>query len=64
MALTIIPASCTLCGACEVECPNAAIRLEKDFFVIDPDLCTECAGQFDDPQCASVCPVPGTCVPG
>ena len=26
-------------------------------FVIDPALCTECVGHYDEPQCVVVCPV-------
>ncbi len=33
-----------------------------DYFYIVPDKCTECKGFFDEPQCASVCPV-DSCVP-
>jgi ferredoxin len=25
--------------------------------VIDPALCTECVGHYDEPQCVAVCPV-------
>jgi ferredoxin len=25
--------------------------------VIDPNLCLECAGDFDNPQCVAICPV-------
>ena len=25
--------------------------------MIDPALCTECVGHFDEPQCLAVCPV-------
>ncbi|MFQ5329251.1 MAG: 4Fe-4S dicluster domain-containing protein [Thermodesulfobacteriota bacterium] len=32
-------------------------------YVIAVDRCTECAGHFDEPQCASVCPVDDCCVP-
>lgn len=63
MALKIVVDTCTVCGACEFECPNAAIGFESDTYVIDPALCTECQGAFDAPQCAEVCPVPQTCVP-
>jgi ferredoxin len=52
-----------VCGACEFECPNAAIRLKNDMYIIDPKKCTECEGHFDKPQCAVVCPVENTCVP-
>ena len=26
-------------------------------FIVNPDLCTECVGFFDEPQCVNVCPV-------
>lgn len=63
MSLKIVVENCTVCGACEFECPNAAISFANDTYVIDPALCTECEGSFDTPQCAAVCPVPETCVP-
>jgi ferredoxin len=63
MAYKIIASQCTVCGACEFECPNAAIRLKNDMYIIDPKKCTECVGHFDTPQCAVVCPVENTCVP-
>ena len=28
-----------------------------EIYVIDPGLCTECVGHFDEPQCVAVCPV-------
>lgn len=31
--------------------------ISNDFYFIVPDKCTECKGFFDQPQCASVCPV-------
>ena len=48
---------CINCGACEPECPNGAISQGEEIYVIDPDLCTECVGHFDTPQCVEVCPV-------
>lgn len=63
MAYTIVQSNCTVCGACEFECPNAAIRFESETYIIDPALCTECKGIFGTPQCAAVCPVPETCIP-
>jgi ferredoxin len=63
MSYQIIASQCTSCGACEFECPNAAIRQKKDTYVINPKKCTECVGFFDTPQCAVVCPVENTCVP-
>ena len=32
-----------------------------EIYEIDPDLCTECVGHFDEPQCQKVCPV--DCIP-
>ncbi len=29
----------------------------EDFYFIVSDKCTECVGFFDEPRCASVCPV-------
>ena len=42
------------------ESETAAVR---SVFIIDPNKCTECEGQYDHPQCDTVCPVPKTCVP-
>ncbi|MDW7761190.1 MAG: YfhL family 4Fe-4S dicluster ferredoxin [Acidobacteriota bacterium] len=53
----LINEECINCGACEPECPNQAISAGDERYVIDPDKCTECVGHFDEPQCASVCPV-------
>ncbi|BBU60334.1 hypothetical protein MSC49_02690 [Methylosinus sp. C49] len=61
MALKIIASQCTVCGACEFDCPTAAIRMKGDTYIIDPKKCTECDGE--SPHCAEVCPVPDTCVP-
>lgn len=33
----------------------------KDIYEINPDLCTECVGHYDEPQCQIVCPV--QCIP-
>jgi ferredoxin len=37
--------------------------MERFTYVIDPAKCNECKGFHDRPHCASVCPVPNTCVP-
>jgi ferredoxin len=63
MAYKIIASQCTACGACEFECPNAAIATKRGTYVINAALCTECEGHFPKPQCAVVCPVADTCVP-
>ncbi len=56
MAL-LITDSCINCDVCEPECPNGAISQGEEIYVIAPDLCTECVGHFDTPQCVEVCPV-------
>lgn len=56
MALRITD-ECINCDVCEPPCPNEAISMGDDFYVIDPNKCTECVGHFDEPQCQVVCPV-------
>lgn len=48
---------CINCDVCEPECPNTAISQGEDIYEIDPDLCTQCVGHYDEPQCQQVCPV-------
>ena len=60
MAL-LITDECINCDVCEPACPNEAISEGDDIYVIDPDLCTECVGHFDEPQCVVICPV--DCIP-
>lgn len=55
MALYITD-DCIACDACLEECPNGAISENEPIYVIEEDKCTECKGDFDEPQCASVCP--------
>ncbi len=60
MAL-IITEECINCDVCEPACPNEAISLGPNYYVIDPNRCTECVGHFEVPQCQLVCPV--ACIP-
>lgn len=60
MALHITD-ECINCDVCEPECPNEAIYQGEEIYEIDPALCTECLGHFDEPQCVQVCPV--ECIP-
>ena len=60
MAL-IITEECINCDVCEPVCPNEAIFMGVEIFEIDPELCTECVGHFDEPQCVEICPV--ECIP-
>jgi ferredoxin len=55
MAL-LITEECIACDACVPECPNEAISEGDPVYTIDPDLCTECVGFHDEPQCIEVCP--------
>ncbi|KVF74041.1 MULTISPECIES: YfhL family 4Fe-4S dicluster ferredoxin [Burkholderia] len=57
----MITDECINCDVCEPECPNGAISMGPDIYVIDPNKCTECVGHFDEPQCQQVCPV--ECIP-
>lgn len=56
MALKILDA-CINCDMCDPECPNQAISLGEEIYEINPDLCTECIGHYDNPTCVSVCPI-------
>lgn len=58
MAFTIAE-SCTNCWACLPLCPSEAIKAAKPHFTISASKCTECEGDYADPQCASICPVEG-----
>ncbi len=60
MAL-MITEECINCDVCEPECPNQAIFMGASIYEINPALCTECVGHFDEPQCVQVCPV--SCIP-
>jgi ferredoxin len=33
----------------------------KEIYEIDPNLCTECVGHFEQPQCVEICPI--DCIP-
>ncbi len=56
MALRITD-ECINCDVCEPQCPNQAISMGPDYYIIDPSRCTECVGHFGEPQCQVVCPV-------
>jgi len=60
MAL-LITDDCINCAVCEPECPNEAIYEGEEIYEINPDLCTECVGHYDEPQCVMICPV--DCIP-
>lgn len=62
MAYEIVD-NCVSCWACEGVCPSNAIfegkLYDKPHFIIDAKKCTECEGDYADPQCASICPIEG-----
>ena len=59
---TTITDECINCGVCEPECPNDAISEGEDYYVIDPELCTECVGFHGEEASQEVCPV-DCCIP-
>ena len=48
---------CINCDVCEPVCPNEAIYMGELIYEIHPNLCTECVGHYEEPQCVEVCPV-------
>jgi Fe-S-cluster-containing hydrogenase component 2 len=58
MAFKIVE-SCVNCWACEPLCPSDAIVAATPHFVIEAKKCTECDGDYAEPQCASICPIEG-----
>lgn len=60
MSMFINQDMCISCYACEQECPTKAISYnEEGIFKIDPKVCIECEGFYEEPQCVAVCPVDG-----
>ena len=59
----VIVEECISCGACEPECPNTAISAGDPVYVVNAELCTECVGAFDSPQCVTTCPVENCIIP-
>ena len=60
MALKITE-ECINCDVCEPVCPNQAIYMGEQIYEINPELCTECVGHFEIPQCVDICPI--DCIP-
>ncbi|MFH0941512.1 MAG: YfhL family 4Fe-4S dicluster ferredoxin [Chloroflexota bacterium] len=52
-----ISEDCEKCGSCEPECENQAISEGEEIYVIDPERCSECLGNFESPRCFEICPV-------
>ncbi|ANQ83628.1 4Fe-4S dicluster domain-containing protein [Azoarcus olearius] len=62
MALKIVLDECTSCGDCKPVCPTKSITDKGGIFKINKDTCTECEGDFDEPQCLAVCPAGDACI--
>ncbi|MCX7760409.1 MAG: 4Fe-4S dicluster domain-containing protein [Hydrogenothermaceae bacterium] len=71
MAFKIVSDYCLNCTACQPLCPNGAIFQikiknkegeEKYTFYIDPYLCNECEGFYEQQQCWAICPIDNTCI--
>ena len=58
MSMYIVAEECISCGDCLPVCPTSAISEGKIVFQIDENICTECADEFDSPQCVAVCEIP------
>ena len=61
MAYKIVD-TCTGCTICLQECQNDAISEKGTVYVVDPDKCTECVGNYPQPKCVEVC-ILNACVP-
>jgi ferredoxin len=57
----MITDECINCDVCEPVCPNEAIYQGQEIYEINSNLCTECVGHYDQPQCVEVCPI--DCIP-
>lgn len=56
MAVEIVDV-CVNCWACIDVCPSDAIYEGKSHMLVNAKKCTECEGDYADPQCASICPI-------
>ncbi|TVZ38766.1 4Fe-4S binding protein [Alteromonadaceae bacterium 2753L.S.0a.02] len=56
MAVEIVDL-CVSCWACVDVCPSEAISKKGSHMLVNAKKCTECEGDFADPQCASICPI-------
>lgn len=50
-----ITSPCTQCNDCLPLCPTGAIKQEAGKLWIDPMLCNNCEGFYEQPLCASIC---------
>jgi ferredoxin len=57
MPMYISAEDCINCAACDDPCPNDAITEGDEAFVVNAELCTECEGYADEPECVEACPI-------
>ncbi len=56
----VISEACTKCDACRPACPAEAIfkvKTKDDIYIIDPNVCNDCADVAGGPKCVPECPV-------
>jgi Fe-S-cluster-containing hydrogenase component 2 len=63
MSMEIEQELCTACADCKPVCPSGAISATGGSVTITQEICTECEGDFDEPQCVAVCPTVGAILP-
>ena len=56
MALYVVEEECISCGDCEPVCPTMSVYEDKIVFKITKETCTECEGDYDEPQCVVAIP--------
>jgi NAD-dependent dihydropyrimidine dehydrogenase PreA subunit/DNA-binding transcriptional regulator YiaG len=49
--------SCVGCDHCRPQCPTGAISVKSGQYSINPDLCNNCEGFHEEPQCVVQCPI-------
>ncbi len=54
---TNVSGSFVLADGSVIDANSTQPAISNDYYYIVSDKCTECKGFFDEPQCASVCPV-------
>lgn len=57
MTYRIVANECISCGDCAPVCPTQSITEGMVVFQINAKTCTECAGDYELPQCVKVCPI-------
>lgn len=48
---------CVKCDLCIEACPKKAIKFKNKKYTINKNICTECIGYYNQPQCKKICPI-------